>query len=104
MDNHYKDLVQVFQNPHADYGPVVMWFWNDFITEDGITFQMEKFREQGITNFYIHPACGFAIEYLSDRFNYYYFELAWLLGSFSLGMLQFISFPLKNTAFYVGFG
>ena len=68
MDNQYKDLVQAFQNPHADYGPVVMWFWNDFITEDGITFQMEKFREQGITNFYIHPACGFAIEYLSDRF------------------------------------
>ncbi len=63
-----NQLIREFQNPHADYGPVVMWFWNDLITEDGITFQMEKFREQGITNFYIHPACGFSVEYLSDRF------------------------------------
>ena len=68
MINDSKKLIQEFQNPHHDYGPVVMWFWNDFITEDGITFQMEKFKEQGIVNFYIHPACGFAIEYLSDRF------------------------------------
>ena len=63
-----KQLIQEFQNPHADYGPVVMWFWNDEITEDGITFQMEKFREQNITNLFVHPTMGCRIDYLSDRF------------------------------------
>lgn len=45
-----------------------MWFWNDVIDEDGITFQMEKFREQNLTNVFVHPACGFAVDYLSDRY------------------------------------
>ena len=63
-----KQLIQEFQNPHADYGPLVMWFWNDEITEDGITFQMEKFKEQNITNIFVHPTMGCRIPYLSDRF------------------------------------
>ena len=45
MDNHCNDLVQAFQKPHADYGPVVMWFWNDFITEDGTPFHQSQWRD-----------------------------------------------------------
>ena len=68
MNETCKNLINVFQNPHTDYGPVVMWFWNDYITKDGITFQLEKFREENITEFFIHPAVGFAVEYLSDHY------------------------------------
>ncbi len=62
------NLIQSFQAPPSDYGPVVMWFWNDIIDEDGISFQMEKFREQNLTNVFVHPAAGFAVDYLSDRY------------------------------------
>ncbi len=65
MDSNY--LIKQFKNPDAEYEPVVMWFWGDTITEDGITFQMEQFRSQNIINFFVHPA-GCNIEYLSDRY------------------------------------
>ncbi len=68
MAYNSKKLIQEFQNPHADYGPVVMWFWNEEITEDGITFQMEQFRSQNITNLFVHPTMGCRVPYLSDRF------------------------------------
>ena len=68
MNKTCRNLIDAFKNPHTDYGPVVMWFWNDYITKDGITFQLEKFREENITEFFIHPAIGFAVEYLSDHY------------------------------------
>ncbi len=68
MHRDHSELIRAFQQPHSDYGPVVMWFWNDVIDEDGITFQMEKFREQNLTNVFVHPASGFGIDYLSDRY------------------------------------
>ncbi len=68
MNESCKKLIETFRNPHTDYGPVVMWFWNDYITKEGITFQLEKFREENITDFFIHPAVGFSVEYLSDHY------------------------------------
>ncbi len=68
MNNESNNMIQLFRSPHSDYAPVVMWFWNDEITEDGITFQMEKFREQNITNLFVHPTMGCRVPYLSDRF------------------------------------
>ncbi len=68
MEQNCAALIRAFQNPDLDYEPVMMWFWNDEVTEERITWQMEKFRQQNITNFFIHPALGFPIEYLSDRY------------------------------------
>ncbi len=67
MDDKFNQLVQEFKNPSLDYSPVVMWFWNGDIDEDGITFQLEKFREQNIVSFFIHYCVGCTLEYLSDR-------------------------------------
>ena len=67
-DHSFNQLVEGFKNPALEYSPVLMWFWNDNITKEGITYQMEKFREQNIISFFIHPAMGLAIEYLSDEF------------------------------------
>ncbi len=68
MKKDCNSLIQAFKAPHTDFGPLMMWFWNDTVTEERITWEMEKFRQQNITNFFIHPAVGFGIEYLSDRY------------------------------------
>ncbi len=67
MEKSYTQLIEGFQNPDLEYGPVMMWFWKGDITKEGITFQLEKFREQNVVNFFIHPAIGFDIPYLSDE-------------------------------------
>ncbi len=68
MQNNFESLIKSFREPSGEYTPLLMWFWNDVITEEQITFQMEKMREQRIFNFFIHPACGCNVEYLSDRY------------------------------------
>lgn len=68
VNHSYSEMVENFKNPHPDCNAVLMWFWNGHITKEGITFQMEKFREQEIVNFFIHPADGISIKYLSDEF------------------------------------
>ncbi len=68
MEQNCSALIRAFHDPDLAYEPVMMWFWNDDVTEERITWQLEKFRQQNITNFFIHPALGFQIEYLSDRY------------------------------------
>lgn len=68
MPANSEMLIQKLQNPSLDYNPVVMWFWNGSIDEAGITFQLEKFREQNVVQFFIHPAGGMDVPYMSDRF------------------------------------
>ena len=67
-DHSFTQLVEGFKEPALEYCPVLMWFWNDTVTKEGITYQLEKFREQNIISFFIHPANGLTIEYLSDEF------------------------------------
>lgn len=68
MNKNFDQMKELFVNPPSEYNPVTMWFWNSTITKDGITKQMEEFREQGIYEFYIHPACYAEFEYLSDQY------------------------------------
>jgi len=66
MNENFEKLVQGFKKPSVEYSPVVMWFWNGAITKEGITYQLEKFREQNITEFFIHYCPGCDVEYLTD--------------------------------------
>jgi len=66
MNDNFEKLVQGFKKPSLEYSPVVMWFWNGAITPEGITYQLEKFREQNITEFFIHYCPGCDVEYLTD--------------------------------------
>ena len=68
MSVNYSEMKDLFLNPPTEYNPVTMWFWNSTITKEGITKQMEEFREQGVYEFYIHPACYAEFEYLSDEY------------------------------------
>lgn len=71
MNTRLVSMIEEFKNPSYDYNPVEMWFWNGDVDEEGITFQLEKFRDQNIVDFFIHPTAGFTVPYLSER----YFEL-----------------------------
>jgi len=62
------ELIAEFKNPGLEYYPVMMWFWNGKIEEKGITYQLEKMREQNIVQFFVHPANGMTIPYMSDRY------------------------------------
>jgi len=68
MNNQINKLMEGFKNPTTETTPAMMWFWNSDINEEGITFQLENFYKQGIVNFFIHPAGGMRVMYLSDRF------------------------------------
>ncbi len=89
-----------FIDKHGDAErPSLMWFWGDLLTPEDIVFQIEKFKEAGIDEFYIHPGHGdMGTRYLSDKYNEYirlasdtaerlgirysiYDEFAWASGS-----------------------
>lgn len=67
----FNELLESFKNGYPEYNPAVMWFWNDEICESEITYQLERFKENGIFEFFIHPMYGFKVVYMSDR----YFQL-----------------------------
>lgn len=49
------------------------WFWNDELTEDEITRQIEDFHAHGVAGFVIHPRKGLpgSILYLSDQYMHF---------------------------------
>lgn len=67
-DHSFTELVKGFKTPSGEYAPALMWFWNSEITKEGVTFQLEKFKEQKIANFFIHPARGLTLEYMGEEF------------------------------------
>ena len=63
---NYAQLKQLFADPPADYRSAPLWDWNEKITEEGIDFHMNKFKEAGIGGVFVHPRPGLITEYLSD--------------------------------------
>ncbi len=64
LDSLKKNLI----SPPEEYYPVVMWFWNDDISEREIKRQLGELKKKKIYEFFIHPMWGFQLRYLSDRF------------------------------------
>jgi hypothetical protein len=67
----FMELKKDFKNGRPECNPAVMWFWNDCINEHEISYQLEKFKEKSIFEFFIHPMYGLKVDYLSNR----YFQL-----------------------------
>lgn len=63
-----QELIKSIVTPDGKYRPVMMWFWNGDITEEGIEEVLDLFKSQNITDFFVHPSEGMGVEYLSDRF------------------------------------
>lgn len=68
----YIQLKSLFTDPPSDYRSAPLWDWNDKITEEGIDFQMKKFKEGGLGGVFIHPRPGLITEYLSEDWNHLY--------------------------------
>jgi len=60
-------LKTLFADPPAEYRSAPLWDWNEQISEEGIDFHMEKFKEAGIGGVFVHPRPGLLTEYLSEE-------------------------------------
>ncbi|MCD6597563.1 MAG: hypothetical protein J7L04_07750 [Bacteroidales bacterium] len=63
----FEEFSELFSDPPATYRSAPLWDWNDDITKEGISFQMEEFRKAGIGGVFVHPRPGLITEYLSDE-------------------------------------
>ncbi len=68
-----KELRQQFLSPPDEFTPIPFWFWNDELSEEEITRQIDDFQEKGVMGFVIHPRKGMpeSIPYLSDIYMHY---------------------------------
>lgn len=56
-----------FADPPSEYRSAPLWDWNEQITEEGIDFHLQKFKEAGIGGVFVHPRPGLLTEYLSEE-------------------------------------
>ncbi|MBQ9938429.1 MAG: hypothetical protein IJO96_02750 [Oscillospiraceae bacterium] len=63
-----ESIVSGLLQPHHDYRPAVMWFWNDDLQEREITAQLEGFCEKGVNDFFVNHVWGATDRYLGERF------------------------------------
>ncbi|WP_338789408.1 glycosyl hydrolase [Metabacillus sp. FJAT-53654] len=63
-------LHQQFLHPPEEFTPIPFWFWNDSLTKEEITRQINDFYDKGVMGFVLHPRIGIPEEivYLSDYF------------------------------------
>jgi hypothetical protein len=63
-------LKQQFLNPPEEFTPIPFWFWNDHLTKEEITRQINDFYDKGVMGFVLHPRIGIPEEivYLSNFF------------------------------------
>lgn len=67
----FKNYIDLFKNPGDEFRPVSMWFWNDEMRKDEITFQLEEFKKQGMYEVFVNAVWGIEVEYLSDEYFEY---------------------------------
>jgi hypothetical protein len=60
--------IEAFRHPDPQFLPSVMWFWNDRLSDAEITYQIARFAEAGLREFFVHPLWGLEEDYLSDRY------------------------------------
>lgn len=61
-------IQQAFRNGVEGYAPSTMWFTSGNIDTKEMTYQIEKFREQGIRDYFIHATNDTRGDYLGEYF------------------------------------
>ena len=59
-------IQQAFRNGVEGYAPSTMWFTSGNIDTKEMTYQIEKFREQGIRDYFIHATNDTRGDYLGE--------------------------------------
>jgi len=67
--NSYSQLKEWFADPPSEYRSAPLWVWNDRITREGISFQLEEFKNAGIGGVFVHPRPGLITEYISEDWH-----------------------------------
>lgn len=62
------NIQQAFRTGVQEYTPATMWFTSGNINKQEMTYQIEKFREQGIRDYFIHATNDTRGDYLGDYF------------------------------------
>lgn len=64
------EMRSAFLNPGAAYSPIPFWFWNDSLTKEELTRQIDDFRAHGVMGFVIHPRKGLdeEIGYMTEAY------------------------------------
>ena len=62
-----KLLKEHFQNPPSEFGSIPFWAWNDRLSVEEITYQINEMKEKGMGGFFIHSREGLETEYLGDE-------------------------------------
>lgn len=68
--NDFASLQSKLQDPPSEFRSAPLWDWNDKITEEGIDFQMKKFKEGGLGGIFVHPRPGLITEYISEEWHH----------------------------------
>lgn len=65
-----SDMRKAFLSPGAAYSPLPFWFWNDRLTKEELTRQIDDFRAHGVMGFVIHPRKGLdrSIGYMTEAY------------------------------------
>ena len=62
----YETFLKTFADPPAEYRSAPLWVWNDRMTKEEITRDLEDFKARGIGGAFIHPRPGLITPYLSE--------------------------------------
>ncbi|MBR5409086.1 MAG: hypothetical protein IK104_00290 [Clostridia bacterium] len=59
---------ETFKNPPSEYRGAPFWAWNDRLTEEELTRQIDVFREMGLGGYHMHVRTGLKTPYLGNEF------------------------------------
>ncbi len=60
--------ISLFKNPTAEYRGTPFWAWNNYLTEDELSRQIDIFKEMGLGGFHMHVRTGLKNKYLDDDY------------------------------------
>mgnify|MGYP007117718672 CR=1 FL=1 len=66
-----KDIIQLFENPGAEYRGKPFWSWNGELRKEELLRQLSIIKEMGFGGFFMHSRAGLITEYLGEE----WFEL-----------------------------
>jgi len=55
-----------FVSPGREFATAPLWVWNDYLTEEQLTFCLEALATEGVKQVFVHPRPGLMTPYLSD--------------------------------------
>ena len=62
-----KDIMELLNDPPADYRPIPFWSWNDRLDPELLAWQIGEMRHAGLGGYFMHARGGLETEYLGEE-------------------------------------